>query len=72
MSSVTNMIQFILANWQEILVAISALLLALIMVLKAAIKIAIMIPGAEPETTLQKVVDALQRYVDRVESVSKK
>lgn len=72
MSTVTSMVQFILSHWQDILLAIVALGLALIMVLKAAIQIALMIPGAEPEATLQKVVDALQKYVDGLESVSKK
>lgn len=45
----------ILNNWQTYLGAISA-------VLMAAIAVAAMVPGDEPEATLQKIVDFIGRF----------
>ena len=45
----------ILNNWQTYLGALSA-------VLVAAIAVAAMVPGDEPEATLQKIVDFITRF----------
>jgi type VI protein secretion system component VasF len=45
----------ILNNWQSYLGALSA-------VLVAAIAVSAMIPGEEPEATLQKIVDFIARF----------
>jgi len=45
----------ILNNWQSYLGALSA-------VLVAAIAVASLIPGDEPEKTLQKIVDFLSKF----------
>ena len=45
----------ILNNWQAYLGALSA-------VLVAAIAVAAMVPGDEPEATLQKIVDFIARF----------
>jgi uncharacterized membrane protein len=45
----------ILNNWQSYLGALSAILVA-------AIAVASLIPGDEPEKTLQKIVDFLSKF----------
>ena len=50
-----DIINNILTNWQTYLGAVSA-------VLVAAIAVAAMIPGEEPEATLQKIVDFIARF----------
>ena len=45
----------IINNWQAYLGAVSA-------VLVAAIAVAAMVPGEEPEATLQKIVDFIARF----------
>lgn len=67
-----NVIQFILAHYQEILVAILAILVAVIALMNAIIYIALMIPGPQPEGVLQKGVDFLQKGVDFLTKFSKK
>lgn len=65
-------VAFIVAHWQEILLAVVGLLLASIAVLKAIIVIALLIPGPQPEAFAQKMVDALQKGVDFLTKFSKK
>ena len=72
MSGFVGFVQFVVAHFGEIMIAVGALLVAFVGLLRAAIAIAVMIPGAEPETTLQKIADAVQKYVDKIASVSKK
>jgi hypothetical protein len=50
---VTSLISNIVSNWQAYLGVITA-------VLAAAIAVATVIPGDEPERTLQKIVDFIQ------------
>ena len=50
-----DVINNILNNWQSYLGALSA-------VLVAAIAVSAMIPGEEPEASLQKVVDFIARF----------
>jgi hypothetical protein len=48
-------INWILENWSELLNAVVALL-------AAAVALAMLIPGDEPEAFLQKVVDFLKKF----------
>ncbi len=50
-----DIINNILTNWQSYLGALSA-------VLVAAIAVSAVIPGDEPEATLQKIVDFIARF----------
>jgi hypothetical protein len=50
--------QWIIDNWQGLMGAVSALLVA-------AIAIAVLIPGDEPEKTLQKVVDFIAKLSNK-------
>ncbi len=70
--SFAEIMQYIMAHYVEILVAIVAIFLALIALIKAIIVIAMMIPGPQPEAFLQKIVDALQKVVDFLGKFSKK
>jgi hypothetical protein len=67
-----NVIQFIMAHWMEILAALLGILLALIVLIKAIILIALIIPGPQPEAFLQKMVDFIQKGVDFLAKFSKK
>ena len=48
-------INWMAANWQGVLGAISALLMALIAIF-------MLLPGSEPENTLQKIVDFIAKF----------
>lgn len=50
-----EIVQWLAAHWAEVLVALIALL-------HAVIGVALIIPGPEPENTLQKVVDFLTKF----------
>ena len=50
-----DIINNLLTNWQSYLGALSA-------VLVAAIAVSAIIPGDEPEATLQKIVDFIARF----------
>lgn len=50
-----DIINNLLTNWQSYLGALSA-------VLVAAIAVSAVIPGDEPEATLQKIVDFIARF----------
>ena len=52
---VTSLISNIVSNWQAYLGVITA-------VLAAAIAVATVIPGDEPERTLQKIVDFIAQF----------
>ena len=47
--------QWFVANWQVVLADVSALL-------TATIAICLLIPGDQPEKTLQKIVDFLEKF----------
>jgi hypothetical protein len=55
MDSVLAVFSFIAANWQALLAGVSGLL-------SAAIVIALIIPGEQPEKFLQGVVDFLKKF----------
>lgn len=55
METIVALAKFLVENWQEILAAVIGLLTAII-------GVALLIPGPQPETTLQKVVDFLSRF----------
>jgi hypothetical protein len=55
MDKVVSIFSFIVQNYQ-------AMLAALVGLLSGVIGIALLIPGPEPETTLQKVVDFLAKF----------
>lgn len=49
-----TILAFIMANWMAVLAAINGVLVALIAVF-------VLIPGPEPERTLQKIVDFIAK-----------
>ena len=55
MAKLIEVVQFVVANYQAILSAVVALL-------TGAIAVALLIPGEQPEKTLQKVVDFLAKF----------
>lgn len=55
MGKLIEVIKFVMANWEAIVAAISALL-------SGAIAVALLIPGEQPEKTLQKVVTLLAKF----------
>lgn len=50
-----QVVQFLLAHWQEILLGVSG-------VISGVIAIALIVPGPEPEASLQKVLDFLSKF----------
>lgn len=72
MQNLLMIYQFIVSHWAEVLAAILAILMGLVGLLGGLIAIFMMVPGAEPEATLQKILDALQKAIDFVEKYSKK
>ena len=67
-----SLVQFLILHWMDILVNLSAAIGALILLLQAFIAIFILIPGPQPEATMQKIIDLLKKGKDLVEKVSKK
>lgn len=65
-------VNFIIANGPMFLAAFVGCLLALVALMHALIGLCMLIPGAEPEATLQKMVDKLQAFVDFISKFSKK
>lgn len=63
---------WLLENWQVALAGFVGILTAIIGLLTAVIGVCLLIPGAEPEGTLQKVVNWFQGIVDFLAKFSKK
>ena len=59
MEQIISVAGWALENWQMLLAAIAALAVAAVGLLHAAIAVALVIPGPEPEGTLQKVADKI-------------
>lgn len=72
MESVIQVLSYIGSNYQVFLGLIGAVLVAFVALLKAIIMIAVLIPGEQPEKFLQSILDFMQKYVDWIQSVSKK
>lgn len=54
MSVAIEVFKWIIANWQEVLIAVQGILTAII-------ALALIIPGEQPEKTLKKVVDLIAK-----------
>jgi len=72
MSQVLSIFQFITSNGPQCLAALVTIVVALIALFHALIGLFMMIPGAQPEAALQKIIDKLQAFVDFVSKFSKK
>lgn len=68
----STVVTFLLVHYMDILIAVSAIIGAMILLLQAFIAFFLLIPGPQPEATLQKIVDRLQSGVDFLARFSKK
>ena len=50
-----SLLWWLVANWKDLLLGVEA-------VLGALIALALILPGSEPEATLQKVLDFLKKF----------
>lgn len=72
MESIINVLTYLASNWQVVLGLVAGVGVAFLALIKAIIMICVLIPGEQPEKFLQAIVDFCQKYVDWVQSVSKK
>lgn len=72
MEGLVSLFQFVVANGPQFLAALVAVLVGLVALLHAIIGLFMLVPGAQPEAGLQKLVDKLQAFVDFVSKFSRK
>jgi hypothetical protein len=65
-------VAYILGHYMEILMAILALVGAFLAFINALIVIFLMVPGPEPEASLQKLVNVGQKAIDFLTKFSRK
>lgn len=72
MQTLVNTITFMTEHGAEILTAAVAVLVSIVALLHALIGIFMLVPGDQPEKSLQAIVDKLQSVVDFIQKFSKK
>lgn len=72
MAQVLEIVQFVVNNGPMFLAALVGVFIAAVALLHSLVAIFMLVPGAEPEATLQSIVDKLQKFVDFVQKFSKK